>query len=168
MWRRLFLCIVAMTVISCRGPEVAPATDQPSASLEPQDAFRFPLENDDPRLMMLLPDDDRIVFAASSSRSAKVRMRIMVVDQSDVVICDSTKVVHLWSIRVEPVELPILNRYEIEPRGRRLFTVRVRILSQDVAQPIQFKLQIAGLTVSRPRNEDAPTPPTSVSELSEH
>lgn len=161
---RLFVLIV-LVAVGCRGPEPSPV--QPQVDLSPQDAFRFPLENPDTRLLMLLPGDDKVVLAASSSRSAAVRMRIMIVDEDGVVICDTTKVVHLWTIRVEPIELPILNRYEIEPGGRRLFTVRVRVLSQDVASEIRFKLEIAGLTVSRPRDGTA-APPTSVSELSEH
>jgi len=161
---RLFVLIV-LVAVGCRGPEPTPV--QPQVDLAPQDAFRFPLENPDERFLMLLPNDDKIVLVASSLRSAAVRMRIMIVDEDGVVICDTTQVVHLWTIRGEPIELPILNRYEIEPGGRRLFTVRVRVLSQDVASEIRFKLEIAGLTVSRPRDA-APAPPTSVSELSEH
>lgn len=162
----LVFILIAPTSVCCRTPE--PVAPRPVVDLEPQDAFRFPLENPDDRELWLLPGDDKIVLAATADQSAAVRIRLMVVDVRGIVICDTTQKVQLWKARVEPVELPILNRYTIEPRGKRIFTVRARVLSQDVANEIRFRLEIAGLTVSRPRRDASPQPPTSVSELSEH
>lgn len=126
---------------------------------EPQEALRQTLDNVDPRPLWFLKDDlFGLLFV--SERDVRLRVRMQVCDTNNTVIADETQDVQVWRQIPAQVQLPVRYPYAIPAGERRVLSIRLRVLSQDRAEDVRFRVYLSGFQISRPKSDESGATPS--------
>ena len=150
--------------LSTNAPHVAVSVPPTRASTTndtapPQDlqvALTQPINNVGDLPLWFLPGTDQFGFVFITEHDARIRMRIQISDRQGFVLADSTQEVLIFKpvgnqLVGSTMIVPIEHAYEIPPGQRRDFIVRARVLKQDYAGTLSFRLVLGGFQLSKPK-----------------